>query len=93
MRLYVTVDNAPLVGVGEPCRGLAQPEEFSAGERSPALERPEVASRHVFHDDVGGLAPLVLPLPRIVDLHYVRVRELAAVRPSRWKRAPMSVPA
>ena len=42
MRLYVTVDNA-LVGVGEPCRGLAQPEEFSA-ESDPRLSMSALRS-------------------------------------------------
>src|ERR671921_1619732 len=76
-RLYVAVDNAPLVGVGE-ARGAVgpNPQEHRLGNRSvPVDQILEVAARDVLHDDIGDPAPIELVLARVEDPDDVGVGE------------------
>src|SRR5215203_4111034 len=76
-RLYVAVDNAPLVGVGE-ARGAVgpNPQEHRLGNRSvPVYQILEVAARDVLHDDIGDPASIELVLARVEDPDDVGVGE------------------
>jgi len=77
VRLYVAVDDAPPVGVGEPGADLlADPGEVRGRQRSARVyKRLQVPAGEVFHDDVGDLPPVQKVLPRVVDLHDAGVRE------------------
>jgi hypothetical protein len=77
LRLDVAVDDAALVGVGQPVGdGRPDAREHGAGERTPPVdERLQVAARDVLHDDVRGLVPVEHVLSRVVDLDDVGVGE------------------
>jgi hypothetical protein len=77
LRLYVAVDDAPLVGVGETVGdGCPDARQHRARERSPPVDEPlEVAAGYVLDDYVGGLSPSQHVLARVVDLHDVGVGE------------------
>src|SRR5919112_3914015 len=77
VRLYVAVDNAPLVSMGEPRSDVdPDPQEHLLGEGTmPIHQVLEVATGNVLHDDVGDRASFHLVLASVEDPDYVGVGE------------------
>ncbi len=73
--LYVAVDHAPLVRVGQPGADLhAEPGELRAGQPPSAVyELFEVPAGDVLHHYVGAAVAVERPLARVVDLDDVGV--------------------
>src|SRR5215204_7037019 len=73
----VAVNDAPLVGVGEPRSDVGpDPREQILGERpAPVHEVLEVSPGDVLHNDVGDLAPVELVFARVEDPDYVGMGE------------------
>src|SRR5215203_3469126 len=69
VRLYVAVDNAPLVSMGESRGDVGpNPQEHRLGDRSvPVDQILEVAARYVLHDDIRDTAPIKLVFARVED--------------------------